>query len=437
MRVMSANSISVALVCDFFFPAVGGAEVHLYQLSSHMALRGHRVVVITHAVGSERMGVRYLESGVKVYYVAQLPFYNNTSFPTLFSTLPMVREILQRERVQIVHGHSAFSVLAHESILHAKAMGIATCFTDHSLFGFQDASAILTNKLLQASLCGTQVICVSNTCKQNTILRAHVDPCNVRVIPNAIDARKFVPDISQRDPAFVTVAFCARLELRKGADLLAEIIAPLCQLVPNLRFLIAGDGRKRALIEEVRDLHQLGDRVVLLGSIPHTQVPSILVRADLFLNTSLTEAFCMAILEAASCGCYVVSTNVGGIPEVLPDSMITLAEPNAQALMDAIVKAIPKLPTVNPQQFHEEIASMYDWQDVADETLELYQSTVDRPPSILFMLNEYQKRCGTVFGKVFALIFLMDCVFLWILQWIKPHVEEARKWGPPPGSRLE
>ncbi len=68
----------------------------------------------------------------------------------------------------------------------------------------------------------------------------------------------------------------------------------------------------------MRDLHQLGDRVKLVGSIPHTQVPSFLAQADLFLNTSLTEAFCMAILEAASCGCYVVSTNVGGIPEVLP-----------------------------------------------------------------------------------------------------------------------
>jgi phosphatidylinositol glycan class A protein len=42
----------------------------------------------------------------------------------------------------------------------------------------------------------------------------------------------------------------------------------------------------------------------------------------------LTEAFGIGILEAACCGLYVVSTNVGGVPEVLPEDMIELAEPN-------------------------------------------------------------------------------------------------------------
>jgi hypothetical protein len=105
--------LSICLVCDFFYPAVGGCEVHVFTLGSHMAVLGHRVTILTHAAG-DRIGVRYLESGVKVYYIAQLPFYNNTSFPTLFSTLPVLRSIFIREAVQIVHGHSAFSVLAHE-----------------------------------------------------------------------------------------------------------------------------------------------------------------------------------------------------------------------------------------------------------------------------------------------------------------------------------
>ena len=53
----------------------------------------------------------------------------------------------------------------------------------------------------------------------------------------------------------------------------------------------------------------------------------MLVQGDIFLNTSLTEAFCIAIVEAASCGLQVLSTRVGGVPEVLPPDMITLATP--------------------------------------------------------------------------------------------------------------
>jgi phosphatidylinositol glycan class A protein len=157
--------VRVALVSDFFYPGVGGAEVHMYCVSALLTALGHEVTVVTHATPTHR-GVKMLVSGVKVYYLPQLPFYNNTSFPTAFSSLPMLRRVFLAERIQLVHGHAAFSVLAHEALLHANVMGLATCFTDHSLFGFSDASSILTNKLLQASLAGVnRVVCVSNCSK--------------------------------------------------------------------------------------------------------------------------------------------------------------------------------------------------------------------------------------------------------------------------------
>lgn len=53
----------------------------------------------------------------------------------------------------------------------------------------------------------------------------------------------------------------------------------------------------------------------------------MLVRGSIFLNTSLTEAFGIAILEAACAGLYVVSTRVGGVPEVLPKDLISFANP--------------------------------------------------------------------------------------------------------------
>jgi glycosyltransferase involved in cell wall biosynthesis len=70
----------------------------------------------------------------------------------------------------------------------------------------------------------------------------------------------------------------------------------------QLQFLIGGDGPKRWLIEEVREHGGLQDRVTLLGSLEHSQVRNVLTRGHIFLNTSLTEAYCMAIVEAAACG---------------------------------------------------------------------------------------------------------------------------------------
>lgn len=81
---------------------------------------------------------------------------------------------------------------------------------------------------------------------------------------------------------------------------------------------------------------------------------------DIFLNTSLTEAFCMAIVEAAATGLVVVSTNVGGVPEVLPDNICLLAEPTPEGLLDAVHAAVAKVracPTDRQRQ-HDEVCML-------------------------------------------------------------------------------
>ncbi len=104
------------------------------------------------------------------------------------------KQILLRERVQIVHGHQTTSNLAHEALLHAKTMGLTCLFTDHSLFGFANLAAIHVNKLMAFTLnSADHVVCVSHTLRENLVLRANLDPRNVSVIPNALDATKFQP----------------------------------------------------------------------------------------------------------------------------------------------------------------------------------------------------------------------------------------------------
>lgn len=94
-------------------------------------------------------------------------------------------------------------------------------FTDHSLFGFADVSSVLTNKLLTVSLCDTNhIVCVSYTSKENTVLRAALNPEIVSVIPNAVDPTDFTPDPSQRPPDRITIVVISRLVYRKGTAIL-------------------------------------------------------------------------------------------------------------------------------------------------------------------------------------------------------------------------
>ncbi len=171
------------MISDFFHPNVGGVENHVHMLATELIRRGHKVslsyststwagtsimlqkvIVITHGHKPDRAGIRWLLPSLKVYYIPFIPIASSATLPNFFTSLPYLRSILLREHIQLIHAHASLSSIGHEGILHSHLMGIRTVFTDHSLFGFEDAASILTNKLLVATLKNVDaVICVSHT----------------------------------------------------------------------------------------------------------------------------------------------------------------------------------------------------------------------------------------------------------------------------------
>jgi len=96
------------------------------------------------------------------------------------------------------------------------------------------------------------------------------------------------------------------------------------------------------------------------------------------LNTSLTEAFCIAILEAASTGAYIVSTNIGGVREVLPDYMNKLVHCDPEAVYKGLKEAIDnykKNLEITKNNVHE-LNEYYNWDKVARRTV-IYQINKD------------------------------------------------------------
>ncbi len=163
-------------------------------------------------------------------------------------------------------------------------MGLPCVFTDHSLFGFADTSSILTNKLLQFTLSDIdRVICVSHTSRENTVLRAALQPQIVSVIPNALISEHFLPkgggcgDDGQaaHGEGMITIVVISRLVYRKGIDLLVPLIPRICRANDRVRFLIAGDGPKKIDIEQMREEHLLYDRVEIISGVPSEDVRNV------------------------------------------------------------------------------------------------------------------------------------------------------------------
>ncbi|EPY38657.1 UDP-GlcNAc:PI A1-6 GlcNAc-transferase [Angomonas deanei] len=438
------GSHRVALISDFFFPGFGGVEVHMYNLAECLMRRGNKVVVITRAYG-ERVGIRYFTNGLKVYYLpllaAKLP-PGTATLPNWMSAFPLLRTIFIRERITVVHGHQTTSNLCNEAMFYGGTMGLKTCFTDHSLFGFADIPSILVNKVLEWSLRTVdQVICVSNTSRENTVLRAHISPVKVSVIPNATDTSAFTPPEDMKYKSWqskinkegLTIVVITRLVYRKGSDLFADVIPEVCKRHPEVKWIIGGDGPRRTQLEQMIERHNLMDRVKMLGALKHTEVRGVLNQGQIFLNCSLTEAFCIALIEAASCGLLGVSTRVGGVPEVLPSNMLLLAEPDPASIIAAVEEAITRVPFLSPWELHENCRRYYSWDWVAERTERVYDRIMGQRS---LTLHERLLNYISV-GRIFGLVCFMLCSFNWLFYMLLEFIHPAEYIDIAPDFPME
>jgi phosphatidylinositol N-acetylglucosaminyltransferase subunit A len=220
------------------------------------------------------------------------------------------------------------------------------------------------------------------------------------------------------------VVIVSRLVYRKGVDFMVGIIPRICRALPEVDFLVGGDGNKLLNVQEMVEREHLQDRVELMGSVPHERVRDVLVQGHIFLNCSLTESFCIAILEAASCGLLVVSTNVGGVPEVLPPEMVLLANPQVDALVEAVTQAVvrQKDPTTatDPFEAHRRVERMYSWHRVATQTAHVYDRVVKLDRRTFLERLECYQSIGSLAGVVACLLAIIVESWIRVVIWLQP-----------------
>lgn len=255
----------------------------------------------------------------------------------------------------------------------------------------------------------------------------------------------------------VTIVVISRLFYNKGTDLLIAAIPRILASDPNVRFIIAGSGPKAIDLEQMLERRVLQDKVELLGPVRHEEVRDIMVRGHIYLHPSLTEAFGTVIVEAASCGLYVVCTQVGGIPEVLPRRMTEFAKPEEDDIVRATQEAIKKLRanSIRTEGFHEQVKKYYSWTDVAERTERVYDGITGaiseeefygevnvtaswsgargRTGVQSFALIDRLKRyygCGIWAGKLFCMCVIIDYLIFQMLEllWPREGIDICRNW---------
>ena len=130
---------------------------------------------------------------------------------------------------------------------------------------------------------------------------------------------------SQKDPsAPFVLGVVSRLEAIKGMDLVVPAFAEVLKVHPSTQLLVVGDGSLRASMEQQAIELGCADHIRWVGRQPQEELPQWYSQMDIVLMPSRSEGFGLTAIEAMACGCVMVASDVGGLPEVVRDGICGL-----------------------------------------------------------------------------------------------------------------
>jgi len=309
--------MKIGITC---YPTYGGSGVIATELGKALALRGHQVHFISYALPfrlhSFVENVFFHEVEMSSYPLFDFPLY------TLALASKMV-EVVQYEHLDLLHVHYAIphassAYLAKQMINGKHDLKVTTTLhgTDITLVGLEPSFLPLVKFSIEQS---DGVTAVSRFLKEKTLTNYNINK-DIEVIPNFVDTQLYKPmeaDCIKRRLAAegekILVHTSNFRPVKRVTDVI-KIFDIVQKEIPS-KLLLIGDSPDRSECERLTRQLDLNDKVKFLGK--QEGLVEILSCSDLFLIPSQSESFGLAALEAMACGLPVISSSVGGLPELV------------------------------------------------------------------------------------------------------------------------
>jgi phenylacetate-CoA ligase len=225
---------------------------------------------------------------------------------------------------------------------------------------------------------------------------------SAQIVPNIVDLTRFQP--APQRPGSAQILIARHLEPLYDHATALHAFALLRHRLPQARLTICGEGPELARLHMLAQALQVQADVHFAGKADHAAMAAHYRQADLVLNPSLADNMPNSVLEAWASGVPVVSTNVGGVPDLICDQRDgLLVSPGDAHAMAAAMLQLLSTPHQAQQLADEGIRSArrFSWQRVAPQLAAQYRRVLARPPrsgytalvsALLFPLHEWFKR---------------------------------------------
>ena len=368
--------MKIGIVTPYAYPMPGGVNDHVGSLYRVLRARGHDVRIITSSHGLQKASEGDI---IRVGKGFSVPFNGSMGTITLSPTyLQQMRQILERERFDVLHYHEPFvPFLSLVTLTLSTSVNIGTFHA----FGGLSISYEFGKRMLGHYAHKLHGRIAVSPAARHFISRYF--PGEYKIVPNGVEPGRYqraVPIARYRD-GVPNILFVGRMEPRKGLIHLLRAFRKIQRDGVRARLLIVGTGPGDREARRYVLTRQL-DGVEFLGRVPEGQKAQLFKTADIYVSPATgRESFGIVLLEAMSAGAPIICSDIHGYRGVVRRERDgILVEPgNSDALAAAIRRLIddPDL-RARLSRAGEDRAQLFTWDHVGQAVEEYYGFVIRR-----------------------------------------------------------
>ena len=335
--------MNIGLFSDCYLPTRNGVSRAVHLLKSGLEAQGHRVVLVTvgypGSSGNETPDAAALNPGAESsgisYFLPSIPFRPDIGLRTALTTPAAIRRIIIREKLDILHSHTEFSI-GSAGRRAGISLGLPMVHTFHTLYEhyrhYIPLGPCIPKHLIRKKVsCFLHpyraVICPSQ--KAQSYIRGCIGTDRTVHIPNGIsrppaalleESRKDIPLLSSFRTQKI-ILYVGRLADEKRSIQLISLITPVLEKRRDCIFVLAGGGPQKRKIETLVRGKGLQGRIILPGFLPHREIMQLFGSAYLFVTAAVSENHPLSLLEACAAGLPVVARQDPGFTGIVEQNL--------------------------------------------------------------------------------------------------------------------
>ena len=222
------------------------------------------------------------------------------------------------------------------------------------------------------------IICVSQPSKEDVISEFNVDENKITVIPNGIDIDTFKPSLVAKPLGFRIVTTASADIPLKGLRHLILALPRVMDEFPLTSLVVIGKSPEKSNLDKLIDDLDLQDKITFKSGISELEIVKIYHDSDIAVIPSLYEGFGFGAGEAMACGVPLISTDSGGLKQVIGDAALKISPGSVKEIEDGIFKLFNEEETRKELSIkgRKRMEELFDWKIAASNYIDVFKTLI-------------------------------------------------------------